>query len=85
MAHAFMMGLADCGARVPDDLSVVAFATALVDRLVHPVLTNCQSSYEQVGQEAAALLVNRLRHPDSPWRRVTVPTRLLLRASCRPV
>ena len=85
MAHAFMMGTADCGVRVPDDLSVVAFATALVDKLVHPMLTNCQSSYEQVGQEAAALMVNRLRNPDSPWRRVTVPTRLLLRDSCRTV
>jgi LacI family transcriptional regulator len=85
MAHAFMIGLADCGVHVPDDLSVVAFATALVDRLVYPMLTNCQSSYEQVGHEAADLLVNRLRHPDSPWRQVSVPTRLLLRASCRTV
>jgi len=38
-----------------------------------------------VGQEAAALMVNRLRNPDSPWRRVTLPTRLLLRDSCRTV
>lgn len=85
MAHGFMMGLAECGVHVPADLSVVAFATSLLDRLVHPVLTNCQSSYEQVGQEAAALLLNRIRNPDSPHRQVLVPTRLLIRASCRAV
>jgi LacI family transcriptional regulator len=85
MAHAFMLGLADCGVRVPEDLSVAAFATSLLDRLVHPPLTNCQSSYEQVGREAAALLVNRIRNPSSPYRQEYVPTRLLIRASCRPV
>lgn len=85
MAHGFMTGLAERGVCVPEDLSVIAFSTSLVDTLVHPNLTSCQSSYEEVGQQAAGLLVSRILDPSAPTRQVLVSSRFLIRQSCRAV
>lgn len=85
MSHGFMTGVTENGLRVPDDLSVVAFSTSLIDNLVHPPLTSCQSSYEEIGREAARLLIDRMRDPDSPSRQVVIPTEFLIRRSCRGV
>lgn len=85
MAHGFMTGLHEQGIQVPDKLSVIAFSTSLVDTLVHPNLTSCQSSYEKVGQQAAALLVRRIHEPNAGIREDLIPTRLLIRGSCRAI
>lgn len=82
MTHGFMIGLIQHGVRVPEDLSVVAFSTSLVDTLVHPLLTSCQSDYEQIGREAARLLLERIQHPELSSRTVWIPTQLLIRGSC---
>jgi LacI family transcriptional regulator len=85
MAHGFMTGLNEQGVRVPEELSVIAFSTSLVDTLVHPNLTSCQSSYEEVGQRAAELLVRRIHEPNVDIREDLIPTHLLVRGSCRAI
>jgi len=85
MTHGFMIGLVQLGVRVPEDLSVVAFTTPLVDTLVHPLITSCQSDYQLIGQEAARLLLERIQQPELANRTVWVPTDLMIRGSCRPI
>jgi LacI family transcriptional regulator len=85
MAHGFMTGLAQLGAMAPRDLSVVAFATSLVDSLVYPPLTSIQSSYQAIGETAAKLLMDRMRDPEAPTQRVVVPTEFIIRESCQQV
>jgi LacI family transcriptional regulator len=76
--------LADCGVRVPDDISVVGQGDAGAEGL-HPLLTTVQEFPEQVGSYMAEMLLNRVGQLDLPCQHLTIPTKLVRRESCRSV
>lgn len=72
----------EAGLRVPDDLGVVGFDD--LDVAVKADLTTVRHSVQQVGSNAAELLIDliegRLEHP----HRVIMPTELVIRGTTRP-
>ncbi|HEV8536344.1 MAG TPA: LacI family DNA-binding transcriptional regulator [Candidatus Limnocylindria bacterium] len=91
MAQGFFYGLHELGVRVPEELSVVAFATDLLESLVAAPVTACRSISGQIATEAAHTLLARLRDPDAPPRSVLIPNAFVpgrstaaLRLSRRP-
>jgi len=63
----------ELGLRIPQDISVVAreYYSSVCENLV-PKLTSLDPGFQQVGEIAMQLLIQRLNHPDSPPERIDV-------------
>lgn len=56
-AIGFMKAMADCGLRVPDDISVFGFGDFRLSGYVHPALSTVRMPLEEIGARAAEALV----------------------------
>ena len=74
----------EVGLRIPEDVSVVGFNDTEASAL-RPPLTSVRVFTEQVGRGMAALAVERFSRPDLPPERITIPTQLVKRESCREI
>jgi len=63
------------------DVAVGSFDDILEASLTHPPLTSVATFPEQVGSEAARLLIDRIASPEAPPERVLLSPRLSVRAS----
>lgn len=66
------------GRSVPDDVSVVGFDGTALSDLVSPSLTTISLHPRRLGEQAFAMLQDRIRHADNPPRRIvgSVDTKL---------
>ncbi|MFI5614404.1 LacI family DNA-binding transcriptional regulator [Amycolatopsis sp. NPDC051903] len=70
------------GLRVPDDVAIVGFDDIDTASLVTPALTTVVNPASAVGEACAATILWRVESgPDAPYRRTTLPTRLVTRQS----
>lgn len=74
---------AEFGLRVPDDLSVVGFDNIPESALATPPLTTIDQSIQDMGYEAALMLMRIIDEPGTGPTHVTLPTQLVVRGSCR--
>lgn len=76
-----LAALRDLGVRVPDDVSLVACDDVDLTRLHDPPIDVIERDPLELGRRAAELLLERLADPDSPPRRVELPTTFVRRGS----
>ena len=81
MAAGALSVLAQAGRRVPADVSVVGFDDSLVATSTTPPLTSVHQPIEEMGQEAARLLVEAVDGRSRAMRSVTLATAVVERAS----
>jgi DNA-binding LacI/PurR family transcriptional regulator len=81
MAIGAMAALRAAGRSVPDDVAVVGFDDAPIAATADPALTSIRQPIEEMGREMARLLVDGIRVPDRPPRRVILDTQLVVRRS----
>jgi LacI family transcriptional regulator len=75
---------AERGISCPDQVSVVGFNDMpFLDKL-RPPLTSVSIRHQQIGAEAARLLLDSLADPDRPARSVLLPLSLVVRGSTAP-
>lgn len=74
----------ELGLRVPGDLSVVGFDNIPESALNEPPLTTVDQPIRTMGQRAVDLLVALIRGEEPELTHVTLPTRLVVRASTSP-
>jgi LacI family transcriptional regulator len=75
---------AERGIACPEDMSVVGFNDMpFLDKL-RPPLTTISIPHQQIGAEAARLLLDSIAEPDRPARSVLLPLTLVVRASTAP-
>ena len=67
---------------IPRDLSLIACGETHLSTLIEPALTVVRWDVEATGRIAAELLLERMENHDQPPRVVTVPSELIIRASC---
>jgi DNA-binding LacI/PurR family transcriptional regulator len=84
MAMGALHALGDAGVRIPQDMGIVCFDDVPWGAWLQPPLTVVAQPAFELGASAARILLGRLRDPGSPVRKVVLPTRLLVRASCGP-
>lgn len=72
----------ESGLSVPDDVAVVGFGNDLPFNVEDAGLTTIGMNWEGVADALTARLKDRLVNPDSPFRRILVPTHLIVRGSC---
>ncbi len=74
------------GLTVPDDLSVAVFDDSLLVEHADPPLTAVGQSNRRLGEDAAALLLDRVATPDLPLaRRLVTPTLVVRCSTASPV
>lgn len=85
MAAGVVRALYEAGRRVPDDLSVVGFDDIPLAEFLWPPLTTVQQDFHQIGDRLLDLLMRQIRGRETLTdTRITVPTRLVVRASTAP-
>jgi len=72
------------GVRIPDDLSVVGYDDIPVAEWVSPRLTTVLQPLEEMGREAARLVIRLASGPVDPAPRIELATRLVVRESTAP-
>jgi LacI family transcriptional regulator len=73
------------GLSVPDDLSVIGFDNVPESALCEPPLTTIEQPIQRMGEEAVRMLLGLIDDPASRPDQVILPTRLVERASCKPL
>lgn len=86
MALGVLRALADVGLRVPEDVAVVGYDDlAPVDTAVpflSPPLTTIRQPIRRMGMQAVETLLEIIKEPQDPPRRIILPTELIIRESC---
>ena len=82
LALGALLACRELGVRIPDDLALATFDDAYFAELLDPPLTTVTYDPSDVGEQAAALLIDAIRDGDSAPRIVTVPVALVARRSC---
>lgn len=74
------------GFKVPDDIAVVGFTNGQISRLTDPGLSTIDQHGYEMGQEAAKLLIERLKDRSRPTQSRVIKTELIVRgsSSCKP-
>ena len=81
MAAGALAGLLAAGRQVPTDVAVVGYDDSLVATSTNPQLTSIHQPIEEMGVEAARLLIDAIDTSGRPKRRVILATELVKRAS----
>jgi LacI family transcriptional regulator len=85
-----MQRLRQAGIRVPDDVAVTGVDDTAFGQVSEPELTTVRQPIDQLGEEAVAMLLSRLREPHSSARReraartLVLEPELLVRRSTQP-
>lgn len=84
LAVAAMKVLTGRGLRVPDDVALVGMDDTEIAQLANPSITSVNLGSAERAQTAARLLVDRLRDPDLPARKIVIEPKLTIRESSAP-
>lgn len=89
MALSALRALADAGLRAPEDVAVVGYddltAGDTAVPLTNPPLTTIRQPIHRMGVQAVETLLDIIKQPQAPPRRVILPTELIIRQSCGAV
>lgn len=83
-AFGVMEAVRDVGKRIPEDISIIGFDDITQASQVNPQLTTVRQPLEQMGREAARMLLALLNDPEAQPERIELPTELIVRASTQP-
>lgn len=87
LAHSLMAELEAREINVPEQFSIMGFDDMDRDSPRPSPLTTVHQPFEQMGHKAVELLLSRLAEPPGAslaYRHVLLPTRLVIRSSCKP-
>jgi DNA-binding LacI/PurR family transcriptional regulator len=76
--------LRQSGLTIPDDVSVAGFNDS-EGALMDPPLTSVREFPEELGKHLAEFVLRRIQTPDREPQQLTIPTRIVLRRSTRPL
>ena len=85
MAIGAMITLRRAGLQVPDAVSVIGFDNILQASTMIPALTTIEQPVNELGQAAVRLLLDQVLKRTTEPARLTIPTRLVERESCRAI
>ena len=83
-AFGVMEAIRDSGRRIADDVSVVGFDDIPTASSVHPPLTTVRQPLVEMGASATRMLLEMIKDPTVPGERITLPTSLVIRDTCKP-
>lgn len=84
MAAAAIEAIVDSGLQVPDDISVIGFDDIELAQFLKPKLTTVRQNTDEIGKEAARLLINHIEKKQDKVDSV-IPVTLIERNSCKNI
>jgi len=84
MAVGAIRALRENGRRVPGDVSVIGFDDIPLASYFDPPLTTLRQPLEELGRQAARLLIETIHNPGRQPEQVLIHAQMVERASCRP-
>lgn len=81
LAFGALQAIQERGLRVPDDVAVAGFDDHPLARFASPPLTTVRLPFEEMGRQAGALLLGRIRREIEPGRSVVLEGELVVRRS----
>ena len=85
VAHGLAAGFYDRGLNIGRDISLIGFDDVTDAEAMRPRLTSVSTAPSGIGQNAAALLLDRIAQPSLAPRHWVNPVRLHIRESCSPL
>ena len=85
MAFGAIEAIHAAGLRVPEDLAVVGFDDPPMAAETYPPLTTIRQPLYEMGRMAAQMVVSLIEGKDVVSRQIELPTRLVVRQSCRAI
>lgn len=80
-----MKAIRDLGLSCPDDISIACFDDFPWADVFQPQLTTVAQPVQAIGEQAVALMLDRLGdNRNAPARRLVLKGRLMIRSSCKP-
>jgi LacI family transcriptional regulator len=77
-----LVGLSDRGLVAGKDCAVIGFDNIPAAAHSRPALTTIDIGARRIGEEAANLLLRRIKAPTDPPESIILPPRLIIRSSC---
>ena len=84
MAVGAMAALRAAGRAIPGDVAIVGFDDSPLTTTTQPLLSSVRQPIEEMGREMTRLLMQEIRSPGAPPRRVILDTQLIVRGSSVP-
>jgi LacI family transcriptional regulator len=81
-AFGVLLGLADRGLVAGRDCAVIGFDNIAEAALYRPALTTIAIDARRIGEEAANLLLRRIKAPNGAPETIVLPPKLIVRTSC---
>ena len=78
-----MKAFAQCGIKIPDDVSIIGFDDIPMNSIIEPQLTSVHVSCEALGELAINQLLRRKENPAAIPQRISVSTSLNIRSSVK--
>ena len=78
-----MKAFAQCGIKIPDDVSIIGFDDIPMNSLIEPQLTSIHVSCDELGESAVNQLLWRTENPASVPRKISIGTKLIVRNSVK--
>lgn len=76
--------LLDAGIKIPQDISIISFDDDIIFSSIRPHITVIRQNLQQIGKQAALLLLHRLENNDNtPPRHILIPADLIERDSVK--
>ena len=81
-AGQLMLTLNSLGVEIPTQVKIVGIDDVKYASLLHVPLTTLRQPCSEIGAAALSTMIDRLAHPTTPARHVTVECKLIVRRSC---
>ncbi len=81
LAIGAMRRLREADIEIPKDVAVASFSGTVLSEIVTPRLTTVESPLQDMGREAARLILEQIKEPTSPMRSVVLDAEIRLRDS----
>ncbi|WP_411681208.1 LacI family DNA-binding transcriptional regulator [Clostridium thailandense] len=75
----------EAGLSIPGDISIVGFNDISTAKYMVPALSTVKVYTDFMGETAVDLLLERMKNGRTICKKVVIPTRLMIRESCKPV
>lgn len=85
MAIGAYKAVIEAGLNIPGDISVVGFNDISTAKYMVPALSTIKVYTDFMGETAVDLLLERMKNGRTICKKVVIPTKLMIRESCKPV
>jgi LacI family transcriptional regulator, galactose operon repressor len=83
MAYGVLQAAAECGRRIPRDLSLIGFDNVDLSAIVHPPLTTIHQPKYEMGKAAVEILLRKIHEAQPVTEHRVLGVQLVERESCR--